>query len=66
MASPSRRTWGAAVASNGGENKASVVDLKTLETITKLDTGGNPDGLCYESGQHEVYLFNGRAIRRRS
>jgi DNA-binding beta-propeller fold protein YncE len=52
---------GRGVVSNGRENKASVVDLKTLETITKLDTGGNPDGLCYESGQHEAYLFNGRA-----
>jgi YVTN family beta-propeller protein len=50
---------GRGVASNGGENKASVVDLKTLETITKLDTGTNPDGMLYEPGQHEVYLFNG-------
>jgi len=50
---------GRGVASNGGENKASVVDLKTLETIVKLDTGTNPDGFVYEPGQHEVYLFNG-------
>ncbi|MGP8237395.1 MAG: YncE family protein, partial [Limisphaerales bacterium] len=50
---------GRGVASNGGENKASVVDLKTLETITKLDTERNPDGMLYEPGQHEVYLFNG-------
>ena len=50
---------GRGVASNGGENKASVVDLKTLETIVKLDTGNNPDGFVYEPGQHEVYLFNG-------
>ena len=33
---------GRGVASNGGESKASVVDLKTLASITKLDTGGNP------------------------
>ena len=50
---------GRGVASNGGENKASVVDLKTLETIVKLDTGTNPDGFVYEPGRHEVYLFNG-------
>jgi len=50
---------GRGVASNGGENKASVVDLKTLETITKLDTERNPDGMLYEPGRHEVYLFNG-------
>ncbi len=52
---------GRGVASNGGENKASVVDLKTLETITKLETGQNPDGMLYEPGRHEVYLFNGRS-----
>jgi YVTN family beta-propeller protein len=50
---------GRGVASNGGENKASVVDLKTLETITKLDTEKNPDGMLYEPGRQEVYLFNG-------
>ena len=50
---------GRGVTSNGRENKAGIIDLKTLETITKLDTGGNPDGLVYEPGQHEVYLFNG-------
>jgi YVTN family beta-propeller protein len=53
---------GRGVASNGGENKASVVDLKTLETITKLDTEKNPDGMLYEPGQHEVYLFNGGSL----
>jgi len=46
--------------SNGRENKASVVDLKTLQTLSKVDTGANPDGMLYEPGQHEVYLFNGR------
>src|ERR1019366_3862347 len=50
---------GRGVASNGGENKASVVDLKTLEAITKLDTEKNPDGMLYEPGRQEVYLFNG-------
>jgi YVTN family beta-propeller protein len=46
--------------SNGRENKSSVVDLKTLATLTKIDTGANPDGMLYEPGQQEVYLFNGR------
>jgi DNA-binding beta-propeller fold protein YncE len=46
--------------SNGRENKASVVDLKTLQTLSKVDTGANPDGLVYEPGQQEVYMFNGR------
>jgi len=37
-----------------------VVDLKTLETLSKVETGKNPDGMLYEPGQHEVYMFNGR------
>jgi len=48
------------VTSNGRENKASIVDLKTLATLSKVDTGQNPDGMLYEPSQQEVYLFNGR------
>jgi len=46
--------------SNGRENKASMVDLKTLQTLLRVDTGENPDGMLYEPGQREVYMFNGR------
>lgn len=46
--------------SNGRENKAGIVDLETLKTLSKVDTGQNPDGMLYEPGQHEVYMFNGR------
>lgn len=45
--------------SNGKENKSSVVDLKTLKTIAKVDTGENPDAMAYDPGQGEVYIFNG-------
>ena len=45
--------------SNGRESKASVVDLKTLSTLMQVDTGESPDAILYESGQHEVYTFNG-------
>ncbi len=51
---------GLGVTSNGRENKASIVDLKTLQTLSKVATGGNPDGMLYEPGQQEVYLFNGK------
>ena len=44
--------------SNGKEGKASVVDLKTLRTISKVETGENPDALVYESKRGEVYVFN--------
>jgi YVTN family beta-propeller protein len=46
--------------SNGRENKVSLVDLKTLLTISKVDTGTNPDAILFEPGQNEVYAFNGR------
>jgi YVTN family beta-propeller protein len=44
--------------SNGKEAKASVVDLGTLRTISKVATGENPDALVYEPGPGEVYVFN--------
>lgn len=44
----------------GRENKAALVDLKTLEIIKKVDTGANPDGMLYEPGRREFYTFNGR------
>jgi len=45
---------------NGRENKSSVVDLATLKTLSKIETGQNPDGMLYEPGRQEVYIFNGR------
>jgi DNA-binding beta-propeller fold protein YncE len=45
--------------SNGRENKASIVDLKTLTTKMKVDTGANPDAILYVPGVQEVYTFNG-------
>src|SRR5437763_13074220 len=46
--------------SNGKENKSSVVDLATLKTISKIDTGESPDAIVYEPRHHEVYVFNHR------
>jgi YVTN family beta-propeller protein len=51
---------GRGFSSNGRENKASIVDLKTLATLAKAETGENPDAILYEPGQQEVYTFNGR------
>jgi YVTN family beta-propeller protein len=44
--------------SNGKESKASVVDLTTLKTVSKLDTGEGPDAMAYEPLHGEVYIFN--------
>jgi YVTN family beta-propeller protein len=49
-----------AFVSNGRSNDVSIVDLKTLQTISRVDTGKNPDAILFEPGQKEVYAFNGR------
>jgi YVTN family beta-propeller protein len=35
-----------------------VVDLTTLKTISKINTGQNPDAIVYEPRHREVYVFN--------
>jgi len=44
--------------SNGKESKSSVVDLTTLKTTSKINTGSNPDAVVYEPRHGEVYVFN--------
>lgn len=51
---------GLGVTSNGRENKAGIVDLKTLQTLSKVDTDQGPDGMLYDPGQKQAYLFCGR------
>jgi DNA-binding beta-propeller fold protein YncE len=51
---------GRGFSSNGRENKVSIVDLKTLKLIQKVDTGENPDAILYEPSKKEVWAFNGR------
>lgn len=50
-----------AFTSNGRENKVSIVDLKTLQTLSKVETGENPDAIMFEPKHEEVYAFNGRS-----
>ena len=47
--------------SDGRESKVAIVDTKTLQTISKVDTGENPDAILFEPGRNEVYAFNGRS-----
>ncbi len=44
--------------SNGRENKVSIVDPKTLATLSKVDTGANPDAIMYEPKHKAIYAFN--------
>src|SRR5262245_56908257 len=50
---------GRIVSSNGRENKASIVDAKTLQTLSKVETEGNPDFIMYEPKRNDVYTMNG-------
>ena len=50
-----------AFVSDGRENKVAIVDTKKLGTVSKVDTGENPDAILFEPGQDEVYAFNGRS-----
>jgi len=52
--------FGVGFTSNGGENKVSVFDLKTLKVLTKIDTGGNPDSIVYHPATHNVSVQNGK------
>lgn len=51
---------GLGFASNGRDATASIVDLKTLETIATTPTGENPDAILYVPATREVWAFNGR------
>jgi YVTN family beta-propeller protein len=51
---------GRGFSTNGQENKCSVVDLKTLTTIQKVDVGQNPDAVTYDAKRGNVYVFNHR------
>ena len=44
--------------SNGKENKSSIVDLTTLKTMAKLETGENPDAMAFDAERGELYIFN--------
>src|SRR5437870_9914597 len=45
--------------SNGGEDKVGIVDLKTLQTLSKVETrGANPDFITYDPKRKEIYAFN--------
>jgi YVTN family beta-propeller protein len=46
--------------SNGGENKVSVFDLKTLKVLTKIETGGNPDSIFFHPATKTVFVQNGK------
>ncbi len=47
--------------SNGRDSSVTIIDLKSLEFITKVPvTGQNPDAILYDPFSHNVFVYNGR------
>jgi DNA-binding beta-propeller fold protein YncE len=44
--------------SNGKEDKVSMFDTETLKLIKKIDVGGGPDGIYFDSGTQRVFTNN--------
>lgn len=47
--------------SNGRDNSCTVFDLKTLQSISTIKVGTNPDAIFYDGYSKKVYTFNGRS-----
>jgi YVTN family beta-propeller protein len=47
--------------SDGRDNDVTVFDLKTLQVLSKIKTGQNPDAIIYEPVTHRVFTMNGRS-----
>ena len=52
-------TGGKAYVSEGGANKVSVFDSKTLQKISEIAVGTRPDGINYDAFSNRVFTFNG-------
>jgi DNA-binding beta-propeller fold protein YncE len=46
--------------SNGGDNTATVFDLKTLKKLDSVKVGERPDAILYEPFSKRVFTFNAR------
>ena len=53
--------FGVGFTSNGREGKVSVVDLKTLKVLSKIDTGENPDSIIFHPATGTVFVQNGKS-----
>jgi DNA-binding beta-propeller fold protein YncE len=43
---------------NSGENKLNMINLSTLETLTRVDTGKTPGWILYAPHKEELYVLN--------
>jgi DNA-binding beta-propeller fold protein YncE len=47
--------------SNGREGTVTIFDLSTLEPITKVKVGENPDAILFDPATKRVFTFNGKS-----
>ena len=47
--------------SDGRDNQVTIFDLKSLDTISTVKAGTNPDGILYDPFSKRVFAFNGRS-----
>jgi YVTN family beta-propeller protein len=47
--------------SDGGANAVVVFDRQSLQTVTSIPAGANPDGIVFEPVTKTVWAFNGRS-----
>jgi DNA-binding beta-propeller fold protein YncE len=48
--------------SNGRDSSVTIIDLKSLAFIAKVNvTGQNPDAILYDPYSHKVFAYNGRS-----
>lgn len=46
--------------SAGGDDKVVVFDLKTLQVVTKIPAGGNPDSMLYDGATKTLFVQDGK------
>ncbi|MBK0381795.1 hypothetical protein I5M32_02380 [Pedobacter sp. SD-b] len=47
--------------SNGKDNSCTVFDIKTNETLKKIETGANPDAIFYDDYSKKIFTCNGKS-----
>jgi DNA-binding beta-propeller fold protein YncE len=51
--------FGRGFTSNGRAGTSTIFDLKTLKTLSTVNTGRNPDAIAYDDVSKRVFTFNG-------
>lgn len=53
--------FGVGFISDGGGDRVTVFDLKSLKTVANVQTGKNPDAILFHPGTGSVFVMNGKS-----